>query len=523
MVWPSRWGLKFGIYLVFGVWCLVFPARAHIGDQNVFFEGQAGPYPVRIVVRPPGVIPGLAEISVRVLTNGTPRVTALPMHWKASREGAPPPDEAKLVRGETNLFHAQLWFMRGGAQGVEVAVSGTAGTGRVIVPVNAVATRVLGMPRGLGWIIAALGSLLVLLAVSIVGTAVRESVLPAGEAPTPRRVWFARAATLVFAVVLTALLWAGKNWWDAEAGDYRNNRLYRPLPTVATVRVENGVRLLTIERKETEPPRSSSGPIVPEHGKLMHLFLVREPGMDVFAHLHPVKVNWKKFVTPLPDLPAGDYRVYADVTYETGLSDTMTAAVHLPEPSISTVTIARAGDEDDGWRSSATFTNAPPSGMIKQVAALSPTLWMDMKTDGPLVENRDTRLRFKVRDVILRPAALQHYMGMAGHLILRRDDGAVFTHLHPSGSFSMTAQQLFELRAAGRAPLEVASQKGDPICKLPAPDPALNAMTHEDLSFPYAFPKPGAYRLWVQVKVRGEVLTGVFDVSVAASRQSAAD
>ena len=107
------WNLRFGICLDFGFWILkfrrvillftiLFPldSSAHIGDPNVFFEGQAGPYPVRIVVRAPGVIPGLAEISVRVNTNGVQRVEALPMHWKASREGAPPPDEAKPVRGD---------------------------------------------------------------------------------------------------------------------------------------------------------------------------------------------------------------------------------------------------------------------------------------------------------------------------------------------------------------------------------------------------------------------------------------
>ncbi len=148
-----------GISLGFGIWdlrfrrtllsfCCLLPllARAHIGDQNVFFDGQAGPYPVRVVIRPPGVIPGLAEISVRVETNRVQRVTVLPMRWNTGRKGAPDPDEAKLVRGETNLFVGELWFMKDGAQSVEVAVHGAAGRGAVLIPVNAVATRVLGVP-----------------------------------------------------------------------------------------------------------------------------------------------------------------------------------------------------------------------------------------------------------------------------------------------------------------------------------------------------------------------------------------
>jgi hypothetical protein len=34
------------------------------------------------------------------------------------------------------------------------------------------------------------------------------------------------------------------------------------------------------------------------------------------------------------------------------------------------------------------------------------------------------------------------------------------------------------------------------------------------VTFPYAFPKAGHYRVWLQVKREGKILTGVFDANV---------
>src|SRR5947207_1426311 len=75
--------------LVLGVMSLTallpLSAGAHVGSPNVFFEGRAGAYPVHVIIRPAEVIPGLAEISVRVEARGLERVTALPIKWNAGR------------------------------------------------------------------------------------------------------------------------------------------------------------------------------------------------------------------------------------------------------------------------------------------------------------------------------------------------------------------------------------------------------------------------------------------------------
>jgi len=490
----------------------------HVGSPNVFFEGNAGPYPVHVVIRPPEVIPGLAEISVRVESKGVERVTALPIKWNAGRKGAPPPDVARLVPGETNLYSAQLWIMEGGSQSIEVELAGSAGAGRVTIPMDAVATRVLTMTPLLGGILVALGVVLFALLVSIIGAAVRESVLEPGRSVDQPRRLAAGVAMTAGAAILVVLLWGGRRWWDAEAADYRNNRLYQPIEAVAQVRTNASGAILRLE--VTDARFVHSAPLVPDHGKLMHLFLVREPALDAFAHLHPLKRDRKTFESAVPDLPAGRYRLYADVTYETGFSDTMTTLLEIPERREvgSGQLPAAALGSDDSWRIEIeTAAGAGHSGTESRLAGGCVMTWMAPER---IVQNQPVRLQFEVRDAAGRPVALEPYLGMRGHLALRTGDGTVFTHLHPGGSASMAAMQLSVRRADGQLPLKAAFGADEPICQLPEPNTgeqawmAGNAGGTGVVSFPYAFPKPGAYRLWVQVRVAGAVQTGVFDVQV---------
>jgi hypothetical protein len=481
---------------------LAGPARAHVGSPNVFFDGDAGPYPVRVIVRPPEVIPGLAEITVRA-REGSPEgitgVTVQPVTWSAGGKGAPPPDVAQPVPGEAGLWTAQLWLMTTTSYSVRVRMEGAAGEGEALVPVAAVATRVLPMQRGLGVTLALLGIFLFVGAVSIVGAAVRESVLPPGEEPDARRRQRAKVVTVLAALLLALLLWGGKGWWD-RVNEEARQKVYRPFEIETAARLEDQNRVLRLSIADARSREWS--PLMPDHGKLMHLFLLREPGLDAFAHVHPVPrdlpPNQDNFEVSLPPLPAGTYRVYADVVHESGFPQTLVDTVQVPAGPKKAVPGA---DPDDSW-----LVSEP---LVQRAATAGPKL--SLLEDGgsmlwhpePLRAGREANLRFEVRGADGAPAALEPYMGMLSHAVVTRDDGQVFVHLHPMGTVPMASQEVFEKKLGVERPMDHGAHAHHPAPSV--------------VSFPYEFPQPGRYRVWVQVKSAGRVLTGVFDAEVLDS------
>src|SRR5206468_3223979 len=73
--------------------------------------------------------------------------------------------------------------------------------------------------------------------------------------------------------------------------------------------------------------------------------LVREQDLGGFAHLHPLPRDSATFEASLPPLPAGRYRVYADIVHESGFAQTLVAMAEIGSPA----TAWRPSDPDDAW------------------------------------------------------------------------------------------------------------------------------------------------------------------------------
>jgi len=449
-------------------------------------------------VRLPGVIPGLAQISVRipaVTAAHVTRVTAQAIQWNVGVDGAPPADVAVRVPGDAELFATDLWFMSPTSYRVHVVVEGRDGTGTAVVPVMAIATAQREMPRGLGVALAALGLFLAVGFLTIVGAAVRESVVPPGEAPDPERRRRAGIVMAGWAVMLALAVYGGRAWWNAEALAYGESVLFRPFDSRAAVDESGGRRTLTLTIDDRRwPPRGNAqtryNALMPDHGKLMHMFLVREPGLNAFAHVHPVpRQGTTTFDLVLPPLPSGRYRVFGDIVHESGYTQTLVGSAQLPDPSGPTW--IGTPDPDDSWFAG----DAVPESASATFRAPGGTSITWERGPDRLVAGQERLLVFVARDSKGGPAALEPYMGMLGHVAVVRGEGDVFAHLHPSGSVSMAALQKF-------------TALRDPHT---AHQPALAAT---QIAVPYAFPKAGRYRMWVQMKRAGQIVTGAFEIEV---------
>jgi len=147
--------------------------------------------------------------------------------------------------------------------------------------------------------------------------------------------------------------------------------------------------------------------------------------------------------------------------------------------------------------------------MVSPLADGDRMIWR-RSADAPKA-NVPMNFTFSVEDKNGQPAKdLEPYMGMAGHAEFVSADMSVFAHVHPAGSVSMAAVEMARTGPAGASgelqaglPMAMPMSMAMPGASLPA-----------EVNFPYGFPGPGAYRIFVQIKRAGAIETGVFDAHV---------
>jgi hypothetical protein len=432
------------------------------------------------------MIPGVAQVEVRTSNSDVKSIEIVPVYYTGKDQGYPPaPDVMQPLPGDPGAFSGQVWLMASGSWEIRASVNGTQGPGKLVVPVAAFARRTLPMQKPLAGLLLALMLLLSFAIVAIAAAAAREGTLEPGTLPAPanrRRGRIAWALAFIFVVACLAL---GNWWWNADAADLRHTMLYQPPPLQASLENQSRLTLRMGESFWHERRKDSwSMRLVPDHGHLMHLFLLRVPAMDRFYHLHPGQ-SGDVFVEDLPAMDAGHYKIFADIVRGSGFPDTMVGEIDVP--SIPGKPLS--GDD------SAASAPAINSASSDQSFSLPDGTRMVWEREGPpLAIGKLSWFKFRVEDKDGKPVSdLEPYMGMAGHAVFVRSDEQVFAHLHPAGSVPM-------------ASLAIAQQ-----------DSGENPAMHHDIalpaevSFPYGIPQPGAYRIFVQVKRAGRIETGVFD------------
>lgn len=275
------------------------------------------------------------------------------------------------------------------------------------------------------------------------------------------------------------------------------------------------IKLLDKEKKGQQDPLIDgfrplaeywTSPLIPDHGKFMHLFLIQMPDYKVFAHLHPIKIDNHTFLLKIPPLPRGDYALYSDIVHENGFSQTLVNKIELknnPEPHNHKVLLELKKeedpkikqDEDDSWRIVSSFPKENNSE-----SSLSKNYIMHSLNKEPLIAGKEETLKFEVTNNKGEKVELEPYMGMAAHGAILSKDGQSFAHIHPMGTISGAAAQLYSQSKNDKGHMHM--NHGNMHMKGMGANSVIN--------MPFIFPSAGEYMIWVQVKINGERLTGYF-------------
>lgn len=498
-------------------------SHAHIGQKNIIQQTVLAGHPARIIIKKPDVIPGIAQIIIRFEDQAEMnKVSVQPVQWYLGQQGSPPPDPALPIQGSPGVYEGELWIMTSNAYSIKVSAQDENNEGSIFVPYSSKSTNTPEMGTFLqiglfGFLLFLVFMLLAIIRQSVLHSTLKENVI------TKKRILTANIVTAIAAILVCTSIYGGKRWWDSEERSYTSNRLYKPKMVATKIVPFNESQVVRLKIPTDEMRRR--GPLVPDHGKLMHAFLVHKEESthsSIMAHIHPKKFSKDTFWFLLPSaLPDGDYFVFADVSHESGYAQTFIGDLTLSESHNDSS--ESLGDVEKLWAEKNLLSMDPEDSWLVRSFSGEKTIEMEdgikISWTGESIEDTSNQLQFSIQDSSGDPIIPERYLGMSAHAAVVGNSGSLYTHLHPTGNISMAAMQLFEFRDSGKLPRSIG--KDEPICELPSVEENLEAWARLDASqkpgqiiFPYLAPEDASYRVWIQFKYKGKVRSAFFNLDL---------
>lgn len=430
--------ISFLFVIICGVfWFLPSSVEAHgiVAGGAQVIEVDAGNYPLRIEVVVPTGAPTVLTARIKPVKDfeGAAQVTLTAVHRNSQTTSTHlvdvPANQHTIVVIDVDIPHIGPWDLW-----IEVAdTQGTSGRFSVPVTVLPTETPLLTIP-----LFIAFGALALVLVASIIW-------------PTPRP-WVQALLGHGFTVgLVTVLILGGLHAWPSINVEW-NTPLTQSRPYATTVmRADDQTLTIQLFDGSTGLPADD---LVPHHQALIHLVMI-EQSSQYFVHAHPMRVAPGVYQLDITSTPTGIYDV----------------AIELERVGSGSQVLRSVVD----WRGSAIVSQSAIDSGVLPIEMIVNGYTVAITAQGDVIAGQPTTLQVAVSKDGVPVSALDYWLGMRGHMILRDPAGSMFGHVHAVGAMNEDFQPV--------------------------------AIPGNTVSFIYAFPQAQTYQLWLQVQVDGQILT----------------
>lgn len=442
-----------GLLLVFGIGMMPSLASAHglVAGGAQVFEVQAGAYPIRLEAIVPTGAPTRLTLKVLPLQSNPADMQLSIEAVHREQRYRSEPYTSVIPAGQSLVAMFDIAIPHTGNWDLELNISTpTSGSGFFAIPVTIlpVTTPPLTVPLFVGF---------ALLATTLIISTVWLS------APA----WVRSFNNGFFVVNLTAVVVIGVLSVLPGIRVERNTPLPLPLPYItmhaSVLTPDNGVPQLQLGFFDGSTGLVADDLVV-HHQALVHLIVLNDDNTQFF-HLHPARIAPGTYTVDLHGVPAGQYTIAAEFERINSGSQVLRAPIVVPDTG------------------QVTNPPQPPVAFASSTAMPFGDYTVVLKTDSPVVANQTTVLTAEVWRQQQPVPALDYWLGMQGHLLVRSQDQTVFGHVHAASAMNDDFQPV--------------SVPGNIV------------------SFVYAFPTAGVYTLWVQVMVDAQLITVPVELVVA--------